>query len=137
MKKVYSAADPMQAHLVLGLLEANGIAGTVMGEALGLAQGALPFGSDSSPSVWIANDENEPRALALIRDHDGQCDPKLCANCGYNLFGLPDPRCPECGQPFRRTKKAESWTCPGCGEQIAGQFTDCWKCGRSRSDERP
>ncbi len=23
----------------------------------------------------------------------------LCVDCGYNLFGLPEPRCPECGLP--------------------------------------
>ncbi len=23
-----------------------------------------------------------------------------CLNCGYNLRGLPENRCPECGQPF-------------------------------------
>lgn len=27
-------------------------------------------------------------------------DPGRCANCGYLLFGLSVPRCPECGQPF-------------------------------------
>jgi hypothetical protein len=24
------------------------------------------------------------------------------------------------------------WTCPSCGEQLEGQFTSCWKCGRAR-----
>jgi len=23
-----------------------------------------------------------------------------CVRCGYNLKGLPEPRCPECGTPF-------------------------------------
>jgi hypothetical protein len=25
-----------------------------------------------------------------------------------------------------------AWTCPGCGEDIEGQFTDCWNCGAGR-----
>jgi hypothetical protein len=25
-----------------------------------------------------------------------------CQNCGYLLYGLPEPRCPECGTPFER-----------------------------------
>ena len=24
----------------------------------------------------------------------------VCERCGYNLTGLTEPRCPECGQPF-------------------------------------
>ena len=26
-----------------------------------------------------------------------------CRSCGYNLHGLPEPRCPECGTPFDDT----------------------------------
>jgi len=26
----------------------------------------------------------------------------LCVACGYNLKGLPEPRCPECGRDFER-----------------------------------
>jgi hypothetical protein len=26
----------------------------------------------------------------------------LCVACGYNLKGLPEPRCPECGREFER-----------------------------------
>jgi len=31
-------------------------------------------------------------------------EPGHCMNCGYNLRGLPKPRCPECGQPFDRAE---------------------------------
>jgi hypothetical protein len=33
--------------------------------------------------------------------------------------------------PLKSVKKP--WTCGGCAEEIEGQFTECWKCGRSRS----
>ncbi len=30
----------------------------------------------------------------------GEPDPLTCAECGYSLIGLTEPRCPECGAPF-------------------------------------
>ena len=30
----------------------------------------------------------------------------LCIDCGYNLTGVTEPRCPECGQPFNLMRDA-------------------------------
>lgn len=35
-----------------------------------------------------------------------------CLKCGYNLTGLPEPRCPECGTPFTAPKRLPSGRCP-------------------------
>lgn len=29
-------------------------------------------------------------------------------------------------------KVMPAWRCDSCNEEIEGQFTECWKCGRSR-----
>jgi hypothetical protein len=29
-----------------------------------------------------------------------RADPSHCGECGYDLHGLREPRCPECGTPF-------------------------------------
>ena len=31
-----------------------------------------------------------------------------------------------------QSESEEQWTCPGCGEQLRGQFFTCWNCGTSR-----
>ena len=28
----------------------------------------------------------------------------------------------------KQAAPAASWRCPACGEEIAGQFSDCWNC---------
>ncbi len=35
--------------------------------------------------------------------------PGVCTKCGYDLRGLPEPRCPECGTPFdpKRLRSSE------------------------------
>lgn len=38
--------------------------------------------------------------VASKRERDDRLKPGHCRNCGYNLFGLRDPRCPECGTVF-------------------------------------
>lgn len=36
-----------------------------------------------------------------------------------------------------RGRAEPAWTCPGCGEEIEGQFSDCWQCGRARPGTGP
>jgi hypothetical protein len=36
---------------------------------------------------------------------------------------------------FEKAPEGPEWTC-ACGERLAGQFTQCWRCGRSRETGR-
>ena len=56
------------------------------------------------PSVWVPESQAE-RAFRLVTEHEG----------------VPDGAAPD-------------WTCPGCDEEIEGQFTECWQCGTARPD---
>jgi hypothetical protein len=67
------------------------------------AAGELPP-TECWPALWITNDEKLVRARSIIRK---------------TLAPLESVKTP--------------WRCAGCGEELEGQFTECWNCGRSRS----
>ena len=98
MIRVYSAADPADAQLVRALLKGNHIEAVVQGEDLWVARGELPITPETAPSVWV-HDGDAQRARALIEERQ---------------------------QP--RTVQKPPWTCPSCGEQVEGQFSECWRC---------
>jgi hypothetical protein len=52
-----------------------------------------------------------PLVLRSTRRAPTTADPRTCAHCGYLLYGLREPRCPECGTPFNpslRERRAAS-----------------------------
>jgi Putative prokaryotic signal transducing protein len=70
MKKVFAAKTPTEAHLVRSLLEREAIAAEVHGEWLTGALGEIPLTPDTWPSVWILNDDDEEKAIALVSDYE-------------------------------------------------------------------
>ena len=103
MKQIHVAKHAPEAHLVKGFLESNGITAEVRGEFLTSGWGELPL---DVCGVWIADDAQFDRAQSLLVAF---------------LKG-----------ELAREFSGQGWRCPGCGEQLEGQFTKCWNCGASK-----
>lgn len=103
MKLVHIAKHPPEAHLIKGMLEAQGLRVIVKNDQLYGAFGELPV----LPSVWILDDTLAAHADQLVVEFLG-------------------------GTAARRYGH-ERWTCAHCEETLEGQFTECWKCGASRA----
>lgn len=126
--KIYTAHDSVDAHVISALLRSHDIANEIQGEALMASLGSLL--PNAAPTIWVSQ-ASAYRARQLINELLGLPNPTHCERCGYNLSGLPEPICPECGSIFVRVEQVEpskAWICPKCGESIGGQFTECWKC---------
>ena len=108
MKQVYMAENPIEAHMVVDLLQAQGIEAVVQGEEIFGIRGAVPI---SYPTVCVLDDGDYDRARALALEYDRE----------QYTPGEEDSRPP--------------WTCAQCGEQIEGHFDQCWQCGAERPFE--
>ena len=104
VRKVFVAQHPTEAHLLKGLLESQGIAAEVRGEALFSVRGEVPATPDTLPSVWVMDETQVARALEFVAEYE------------------------------RGTASTSEhpWRCPNCGETLDPQFTACWQCGTAR-----
>jgi hypothetical protein len=64
MQTVYSAANSLEAHMIVGMLQQQGIVAHVLGEHLQSAAGELPLAGLVRVQV---NDEDHERALQIVR----------------------------------------------------------------------
>ena len=102
MKLVYTAKHPTEAHLIRGMLEADGIRAMVKGDQLYGAYGELPV----LPTIWIFDDTHAAHAERVVVE--------FLRGSAAHKYGH------------------ERWTCGQCGEVLEGQFTECWNCGSAR-----
>jgi hypothetical protein len=62
-------------------------------------------GIDCCPELWVAERDVE-RALEIIKNTDKDL-----------------------------SESQGTWVCSECNEEVEGQFTECWNCGKARSKE--
>ncbi len=95
--RAYSAANPMEAELLAGLLRQNGIEAGLRSQGLMGGIGELPLDALHTP-VWVDPENLEPARRILIAYEGKQEEPAwTCANCG-ELNEASFELCWQCGQ---------------------------------------
>ena len=102
MRKVYTSDNIAIIGHLRQVLENQAIRCIVRNDFLFGGAGELPV-NETWPELWVVDDRDADRARALV-------------DAIVATAHVSEP----------------SWRCASCGEQMEGQFTDCWRCGASR-----
>lgn len=105
MRKLYEAADRVEAQMLKDYLQEQGIESILLGDALSGAAGELP--ANIFPTLWLVKDEQFQRARWMIE-----------------AFLTPEP-----------AQDRRPWSCPVCGESVDPEFDLCWNCATPRVQE--
>lgn len=97
VKKLYSASDLPEAHLLRGLLEQAGISVRVFNENAQGGLGQLPF-TEAWPEVWVTEERDLARAREIVQAFERA--PTVSANL----------RCPGCAEDNPSTFQL-CWKC--------------------------
>ena len=99
-KKIYSAANAIEAHMIQGLLEKESISTNLFGEGLSIATGGLP--TDVIQVDILVDEEKHAEALQIISNYE-------------EILRQP-------------AQDGESWECEGCNKVNPETFEICWSC---------
>ena len=102
MKQLYTTQNPLMISHLKNILETCGIDCLVKNTYLASAMGELPP-IECWPELWVVDDVKYEKARALLE---------------------------ETLSPVVAVKKP--WRCKRCGEEVEGQFSECWQCGHSQ-----
>jgi hypothetical protein len=97
--RLYRAGSVPEAHLLCGMLQAEGIRSLVKNELLAGAISELPMMS-TLPEVWLVRASDEPKARRVLDDYRARA----------------------------RSTLGPDVACPACGAENPSNFELCWKC---------
>jgi hypothetical protein len=81
MKRVFTSHNLVLVHHSRNVLEAEGIGTEVRNQILSSAMGELPP-AECQAEVWVVNDNDEARALGVLRQPAISGPSWKCAGCG-------------------------------------------------------
>ena len=99
-KKIYSAANAVEAHMIQGLLEQESIGTNLSGESLSTAWGGLQ--TDFNEVEILVEEEKYAEALQIIANYE-------------DILKQP-------------AQNGESWECEECNKVNPKTFEMCWSC---------
>ena len=104
MKNFYSSPHLFLVNHYRNIVESYGIPCVVKNSFLSGAAGELPP-TEVWPILCVEDERDYGRAKQIVDEELEKLD-----------------------------STNQHWTCKQCGEDIEGQFTDCWKCGSPREE---
>lgn len=96
LKRAYIAADPVDAHIVRGMLEAQGLHAVVKGDIAWSARGETPLTDDTAPAVWVREEDLQSARELIESQHRAGGSDWKCRKCGERLEGQ-FTQCWNCG----------------------------------------
>lgn len=106
--RVYRASSVPEAHLLCGMLEAEGVRAVVKNELLAGAIGELPMMA-TLPEVWLLRASDEPRARKVLDDYRA----RAASTLGPEV------------------------ACPACSAENPSNFELCWQCRKPLAAGEP
>lgn len=104
--RVYSSPVLANVALLKDVLDMHGIASEIRGEYRGTAGPGFTPPADSWPEIWILDESRIEEARQIVEEALGPSEGSTTA-----------------------------WTCPHCHEEIEGEFSECWNCGKPRPQD--
>ena len=103
-KKIYSATNATEAHIIQGILEQKSIETRLSGENLSTAWGGMQ--TDFNEVEILVDEEKYAEALEIISNYE-------------EILKLP-------------VQDGESWECEECKKVNPDTFEICWSCQANR-----
>ncbi len=81
MKRIYAAADLIEAQLLKDMLKESAIATEIFNQNARGGTGEIPF-THAYPELWLLDENDENRARDLIREYENSPTPSGVTVCG-------------------------------------------------------